>query len=266
MEKNNRLSLLQAIGVSLSNPFFRGRSRRSEFWGYTLFFVCIESATTWLQYCLMDISTSFLKLALLGLLFLIQLLACYFQLAVTFRRLHDVGKNGWWAGTLAILKILISVLVFTGNNDIANFIRVLFVILFLIIILGFCTIDSQKEENKYGTSPKYDINYVNDTSDFLESPLGIIVVGCLSFLVVAVPYCVIGLYLSTLLCNIDPNTTYSWYSGIWHGLFFLPNLIKSWLYGTLYKAEHYTIAYNIFWWCTVIWNGLFFFIGGIRDN
>lgn len=50
------------------------------------------------------------------------------------------------------------------------------------------------------------------------------------------------------LCDIDPDKTYTWYSGIWHGLFFIPNLIRSWFTDALYKAETYTTAYNILWW------------------
>ena len=52
---------------------------------------------------------------------------------------------------------------------------------------------------------------------------------------------------------IDPDKTYTWYSGIWHGMFFISNFIRSWFTDVLYKAESYTEAYNVFWW---IFNGL----------
>ncbi|MFN3568205.1 MAG: DUF805 domain-containing protein [Caldimicrobium sp.] len=51
-------------------------------------------------------------------------------LAVTVRRLHDVGKSGWW--------ILISLVPFIG-------------LIWLLVLL--CT-DSQPGENKYGPNPK----------------------------------------------------------------------------------------------------------------
>ena len=53
-----------------------------------------------------------------------------------------------------------------------------------------------------------------------------------------------------LLCiDISPDETYIWYSGIWHGIFFLPN----WMWNgfnddILYKANYYTPAYNFWWW------------------
>ncbi len=55
-----------------------------------------------------------------------------------------------------------------------------------------------------------------------------------------------------LFCDINPEKTYTWYSGIWHGLFFIPNLIRSWFGDALYKANFYTDAYNVWWWITTI--------------
>lgn len=68
---------------------------------------------------------------------------------------------------------------------------------------------------------------------------------------------VICMVVSCFLCDIDPNLTYSWYAGIWHGLFFLPNWMWSGFGDTLYKAEYYTDAYNIFWWLFSILSTLF---------
>lgn len=61
---------------------------------------------------------------------------------------------------------------------------------------------------------------------------------------------IINCALAHLLCEIDsnPDVVYTWYSGIWHGLFFFPNLILSWFTDDIYKAECYTVAYNVFYW------------------
>lgn len=59
---------------------------------------------------------------------------------------------------------------------------------------------------------------------------------------------VLSMIASYIFCNISPDTTYSWYEGIWHGLFFLPNWMWSGFGDRLYKAEYYTDAYNILWW------------------
>ncbi len=75
-------------------------------------------------------------------------------------------------------------------------------------------------------------------------------------------YCFFG----WLLCDIDPGKEYTWYSGIWHGMFFVINLVRSWFTNALYKAEIYTTAYNVFYWIFSIWSVLGFFFGGVRNT
>lgn len=61
-----------------------------------------------------------------------------------------------------------------------------------------------------------------------------------------------GLVISIFFCQISPEVTYTWYSGIWHGLCFIPNLVWSLGTDTLYKAVHFTWGYNLTWWLMVI--------------
>lgn len=87
--------------------------------------------------------------------------------------------------------------------------------------------------------------------------------GCLSGLLVGTLGCggcivqlAIGLVITCLLahwlCDINPEKTYTWYSGIWHGLWFFPNLIRSIFSNAEFKAQYYTTGYNIWWWIVVI--------------
>lgn len=71
---------------------------------------------------------------LLGLLFIIALALVLPGLAVTVRRLHDIGKSGWF-----ILLCFIPYVNFIGG----------------IVIFIFTVMDSKPEENKFGPSPKY---------------------------------------------------------------------------------------------------------------
>lgn len=73
-------------------------------------------------------------------------------------------------------------------------------------------------------------------------------------------YCFVG----WLLCDIHPGETYSWYSGIWHGCFIVPNFIRSLFGDVLYKADFYTTAYNIFYWIFSIITVLSFIFGSRR--
>jgi len=108
---------------------FNGRSTRKEFWYFWLF--------NWL--------ISFILFFILGLIsFLIgiktnvlQPVSYLYSLAVfipTFavivRRLHDIGKSGWWC--------------------LINFIPFIGLVWFIVLM---CT-DSKPGENKYGLNPK----------------------------------------------------------------------------------------------------------------
>lgn len=106
---------------------FAGRSRRSEYWYFVLFYVliCIVLA-------IVDGMTGTLSpvtgIGLLGALFAIAMIIP--SITVGVRRLHDIGKSGWW--------LLI------------GFIPVLGVIL---LIVWACR-DSQPGPNEYGPNPK----------------------------------------------------------------------------------------------------------------
>lgn len=76
--------------------------------------------------------------------------------------------------------------------------------------------------------------------------------GCLPLVELA-----ISMGFSYFLCDISPDITYTWYSGIWHGLFFLPNWMWNGFRDNLYKAENYTTAYNVLWWIFSIGSTLF---------
>ncbi len=66
-------------------------------------------------------------------------------IAVTMRRLHDIGWSGWWVGACIILDVLspISVLISLASIAIA------------LLILVLCFLDSQPGTNAYGPSAKY---------------------------------------------------------------------------------------------------------------
>ena len=79
-------------------------------------------------------------------------------------------------------------------------------------------------------------------------------------------FCLLTLRIS----YINPDTTYSWFSGIWHGLFVIPKWIVSWFSDDIYcKAPNSTMAYSVWWWITFIFSTLSILgIGGseIKDS
>lgn len=91
-----------------------------------------------------------------------------------------------------------------------------------------------------------------------------LLVFILLFLLIVGVEITIGCFFASWLCDIDPSRTYHWTGGIWHGLFFLPNLVRSFFTDALFKAENYTVAYNIFWWINAILSSLAIIMGGKR--
>lgn len=73
-------------------------------------------------------------------------------------------------------------------------------------------------------------------------------------------------FLGWLLCDINPEKEYTWYSGIWHGMFFVVNLVRSWFTNALYKAEIYTATYNFFYWIFSALSVVGFLFGGARNT
>ena len=108
---------------------FNGRASRREFWFYVLFqaIVIILASIVGgaLDYVLGRsgvLSSAFTMIVVLGLIVP--------NLAVSIRRLHDIGKSGWF--------ILISLVPVIGG----------------IILIIFSLLDSQPGSNAYGPNPK----------------------------------------------------------------------------------------------------------------
>jgi uncharacterized membrane protein YhaH (DUF805 family) len=103
---------------------FAGRARRSEYWWFTL-----ANLIVWIV--LVVLSAAVRVFSVLELVYLVALIVP--SLAVTFRRLHDTDKSGWW--------ILIGLVPFVGG----------------IILLVFMCTDSTPGTNRYGVSEKYPV-------------------------------------------------------------------------------------------------------------
>ena len=102
---------------------FQGRSRRKEYWYFVLF-------TFIIGVCLEVLDFVFFKNLFVPFAIIYDLAVFIPSLAVTVRRLHDIGKSGWWY------------------------------LIFLIPIIGailwivYLATDSIPGDNQYGTNPK----------------------------------------------------------------------------------------------------------------
>lgn len=130
---------LEVLKNNYSN--FSGRARRKEYWMFALFhFIVIILLTLFMIGMLAAADASDMTaLAIVGVIpFALYILGTIIpSLAVAVRRLHDIGKSGWW--------VLTPQIPFVGS-------------IFAIVLLVFYCQDGDPDDNEWGPSPKEDEN------------------------------------------------------------------------------------------------------------
>lgn len=136
---------------------FNGRARRSEYWYFILFNALFSFALTILDNLLgLQFGT-----AESGILSTIYSLAVFIpSLAVSVRRLHDIGKSGWLLLIAYGAIILLAVFLILGTL-MRSFDSSALIIIFALLIIAvaiwllimFCT-EGDDFTNKYGPNPK----------------------------------------------------------------------------------------------------------------
>ena len=109
---------------------FSGRARRKEFWFFYLFYLIFSLAAIIVD-SVLGTEYSVAETASIGLFSSVYVIAMMLPtFAVLARRLHDIGRSGWW--------ILIGLIPIIGA----------------IVLLIFTVRDSQEGENRFGPNPK----------------------------------------------------------------------------------------------------------------
>ena len=109
------MNMIQAVTLYFKNYVnFQGRSRRSEYWWVCLFNMIVSGILT---------------AALPEIAGIWTLAVAIPSLSLAVRRLHDIGKSGWW--------YLIGLIPLVGS---------------IILIVWFCK--DSTEDNQWGPNPK----------------------------------------------------------------------------------------------------------------
>ena len=118
------------IGVLKKYAEFSGRARRKEYWMFFLFNFIISIILAIVDVMVLGSSGdgSNPSIGMLGLIYALAVLVP--SLAVGVRRLHDIGRTGWW--------LLIAFIPVVG----------------VIVLLIFTVMDSTPGDNEYGPNPK----------------------------------------------------------------------------------------------------------------
>ena len=124
------MSFADAVTNVVINNYvnFEGRASRSEYWWFILFNLIINIVTFAIDSTLGTMITY--DMGYVGFIALLALLLP--SISVSVRRLHDIGKSGWW--------ILIGII------PIVNFIGIF-------VILVFTLMEGEEHPNQYGNVP-----------------------------------------------------------------------------------------------------------------
>ena len=118
-----RMGFAEAVRTCMKAKYFtfQGRAARAEFWWFGLFVFIITSIVYaiagWLVVATMsDGAMSLLGGVAIGVAGLFVLVFIIPGLAVTVRRLHDLGYSGWWylAQVIPVVGSVISIAMFIG--------------------------------------------------------------------------------------------------------------------------------------------------------
>ncbi len=105
---------------------FSGRARRKEYWMFLLINLVVTVVLALIDSLIGSASES--GMGLLSSVYSIGVLIP--SLALSVRRLHDIGRTGWW--------VLISIIPVIGA----------------VVLLVFMLLDSEPGSNRYGANPK----------------------------------------------------------------------------------------------------------------
>ncbi len=174
------MGFFEAVKTCLKKSFvFKGRARRSEFWWWTLFSTVFSFIGALPAEEISEDNVLLMVLYTLGALALCVYLGIA-NFAVATRRLHDIGRSGWWYGATLIFGVVWTVwmvvkmfgiiggmnpahvdvesdaFAFTLLKEMWAVVLIPYVIYIaysILLLVWYCK-DSQPGANKYGENPK----------------------------------------------------------------------------------------------------------------
>jgi len=149
---------------------FNGRARRSEFWYFILMNMIFSIALMVIDK-LLSLSTGFTSFKIIQNIY--SLLLFLPGLAVAVRRLHDVGKSGWW---MLVFYLVIAVsaggvaaIWFSSLQSPGSIFTNVWFYVLLLVALGSSIwmmvlncIAGEQGANKYGSDPKLHGEEINE--------------------------------------------------------------------------------------------------------
>ncbi len=170
-----QMDFKEAVKACFSKAFtFTGRARRSEYWYWCLFvFIVSMPFAILLEFVPEDVWALMLPLSMVYSGW--SIFCSIASFAVAIRRLHDIGRSGWWYGGMVIygsiwalimvIGVFVALLSAVGDSAEPQFSSLIpwlvvvlityipFLLYGIVLLVWFCT-DSTPGPNKYGENPK----------------------------------------------------------------------------------------------------------------
>ena len=136
----------EAVTVCIQDYYtFSGRARRPEFWWFFLFVVVGTLLLSAVD------AVIFGEGMLLGLNGLFGLLTFLPQLAVSWRRMHDTERPGWF-NLLPVVPFL-PLLIIDPGDPVPKLVLMTMSAVFAIVVLVWLALPSQTMPNRFGPEP-----------------------------------------------------------------------------------------------------------------
>lgn len=223
--KPKLLNPIPALTEAFSNPYFKGRSGRYEFWWFALFIILAGRANMLCLALLKGLGNNWVLLIATCFCSMLYTVCCYYYWVVMCRRLHDVGRSGWWVLSFAILtETLVLLDIFPVNSLFTKSIIIpslsILQCVTHLIILCFCLFKGKYEHNIYGVSHEFESNQTEiktsniKTHNIILRLIGtFFITGFIGISIIAIPVLSLyGLYkgiadsgLNIMLRNLFPS-------------------------------------------------------------
>ena len=118
-QTHKALTFTEAVSKCFKNCFnFKGRASRSEYWWFFLFIVMVNAVFEILTRIMYPSGLEY-NILLVAILIIICLFLAIAQIAVAARRLHDIGKSGWFQllELIPVVGAIILIVLFCQRSD-----------------------------------------------------------------------------------------------------------------------------------------------------